>query len=241
MQHEMLVPIDRSKVYKVVFDRIKNLVDSGEWPAGMKLPPERVLAEKLAVGRPSVREAIRILEATGYIEIITGQGSFVRDRSKKDIQQEHLRLLQSMLTEDENVVDLLEVREMLEPNIAAMAAADMVQDDIENLERIMLKMEANPGNMDAVVEENINFHLALTRSTGNKVLEQMHKILLESAREPFRRFLQIPGRIEQSLDGHRQLLNAIRSRDPENARSLMLSHLRKRYVEPDTDAMRAAE
>jgi GntR family transcriptional repressor for pyruvate dehydrogenase complex len=235
MQHEMLEPIERNKVYRIVFDRITRLIDSGEWPAGMKLPPERVLAEQLTVGRPSVREAIRILEVTGYIEVITGQGSFVRDRSKKDIQQEHLRLLQGMLKEDENVVELLEVREMIEPGIAAMAAAGMEQADIENLEGVLLKMEASSADIETMVEENVTFHLALTQSTGNKVLVQMHKVLLESSREPLLRFLRIPGRLQQSLEGHRELLEAIKARDPENAKRIMLAHLRMRYVEPDTD------
>jgi GntR family transcriptional repressor for pyruvate dehydrogenase complex len=229
----MLRPIDRIRVYEAAVQQIRTHIESGEWPAGMQLPSERELADQLGIGRPSVREALRILEALDLIEIRLGQGSFVKQRSPRS---QHVRLLQSMLQEDAHVVELLEVREILEPQIASLAAQCATDEDIATMEDVVRRMEAALAQGATGVEENIEFHLALTQAVGNSVLYQVHQMLLQLSRDPVARFFQVPGRMRRSLQEHRQVLEAIRGRDPQRAYQAMLGHLRARFATPNSVA-----
>ena len=225
----MLKPIEKTKVYEAAVDQIKAQIEGGEWPAGTQLPSERELAEQLGIGRPSVREALRVLEVMGLIEIRPGQGSFVTERSPEAQQME---LLQSMLQEDEYVVELLEVRELLEPHIASLAAQSATEDDIRCMESILKHMESRFRNGETGADENIEFHLALTKAVGNRVLYEVEGLLLKLSRDPVERFFQVPGRLTRSLEGHREILDAIKERNPHGAQQAMLAHMRTRFAVP---------
>ena len=225
----MLKPIEKTRVYEAAVDQIKNQIEGGEWAAGTQLPSERELAEQLGIGRPSVREALRVLEVMGLIEIRPGQGSFVSERSS---EAQQMQLLQSMLQEDEHVVELLEVRELLEPQIASLAAQSATEDDIECMEEILEQMERNLNDGGTGVDENVEFHLALTKAVGNRVLFEVHQLLLKLSRDPVERFFQVPGRLTRSLEGHREILDAIKERNPHKAQQAMLAHMRTRFAVP---------
>jgi GntR family transcriptional repressor for pyruvate dehydrogenase complex len=226
----VLTPIQKTKVYEAIVEQIKANIEDGVWPEGMQLPSERELAEQLNIGRPSVREALRVLEVMGYIEIRPGQGTFVTERSA---QSQHIQLLESMLQEDNHVVELLEVREFFEPQIALIAAQSATEDDIKHMESIVERMEAVVADGGTGVDENIEFHLALTKAVGNRVLLQIHQLLLYLSRDPVEDFFQVPGRLVRSLEGHREILEAIKERNPQKAQRRMLEHLRTRFAVPD--------
>ncbi len=228
----MLTPIDRTRVYEAALDQIKSHIESGEWPPGSQLPAERELAERLNIGRPSVREALRVLEVMGLIEIRLGHGSFVKDRNSS---AQPIQLLQSMLQEDGYVVELLEVREILEPQIAFLAAQSATDEDIRGLEEVLNRMDRVVAEGGVGIAENMEFHLGLTKAVGNRVLYQVHHMLFELSREPVERFFRVPGRMTKSLQGHREVLRAIRERDPEKAYDTMLTHLRARFAVPDSN------
>lgn len=226
----MLTPIQKTKVYEAIVEQIKAHIESGVWPEGTQLPSERELAEQLNIGRPSVREALRVLEVMGLIQIRPGQGTFVTERSK---QSQQIQLLESMLQEDNHVVELLEVREFFEPQIALIAAQSATDEDIRRLEGILERMEKAVAEGGTGVDENIEFHLALTKAVGNRVLLQIHQLLLYLSRDPVERFFKVPGRLTRSLEGHREILAAIKERDPHKAQQSMLEHLRTRFAVPD--------
>lgn len=228
----MLKKIEKTKIYEIAVNQIKDQIENGTWAVGSRLPSERVLAEKLGVGRPSIREALRVLEVMGYIEIKPGQGNFV---TKPNSDDRRAKVLQSMLQEDANVVELLEVREILEPQIAYLAAQSASEKDIRVLEGILDQMDKHNNLGESTFEDNIDFHLAVARSVDNKVLYQVQKLLLKSSRETVARYFQVPGRNTKSLVGHREILDAIRDGDSELARDLMLQHLRARLVEPNNN------
>jgi len=227
--HTMLMPIEKTKVYKAAVEQIKAAIESGDWPPGTQLPAERELADQLNIGRTSVREALRVLEVMGLVEIHPGQGTYVALHSN---QAQPIELLQSMLQEDVHVVELLEMRELLEPQIAYMAAQSATTEDITCLAEILERMESSLAARQSGVEENIEFHLALTRAAGNRVLLQFHQLFFELSRDSIERFFQVPGRAEESLAGHRELLQAISEHKPEEARQRMLAHLRSRFAVP---------
>lgn len=227
----MLTPIEKTKAYEAAVEQIKAHIESGEWPPGMQLPSERELAEQLNISRPSVREALRVLEVMDLIEIRLGQGSFVKKRTN---QSQQIQLLQSMLQEDAYVVALLEVRELLEPQIAFLVAQSATEEDIRNLETILDRMDRVVADGGTGVDENIEFHLALTKVVGNPVLSQVHQMLLELSRDPVERFFRVPGRMVKSLQGHRKVLEAIKQRNSQGAYQSMLEHLRARFAVPNS-------
>jgi GntR family transcriptional repressor for pyruvate dehydrogenase complex len=234
----MLKPIQKTKVYEASVAQIRTKIESGEWPEGMQLPSERDLAEQLNIGRPSVREAMRVLEVMGLIEIRPGQGSFVTRQSN---HAQQMRLLESMLQEDDRVVELLEVREMLEPQIAFLAAQSATEADIACLEDILARMEEKLADGETGVDENIEFHLALTKAVGNDLLFQVHELLLKLSRDPVERFFQVPGRLTRSLEEHREILETIKCQHPQEAQRKMLVHLRARFAAPNSHTAEAED
>jgi GntR family transcriptional repressor for pyruvate dehydrogenase complex len=137
-----------------------------------------------------------------------------------------------MLQEDVHVVELLEIREMLEPQIACMAARSATEGDIAYLEEIVQRMEQSLAAGRSGVDENFEFHLALTKAAGNRVLLQFHHLFFELSRDSIERFFQVPGRAEESLAGHREILQSVRERKPQEAQQRMLAHLRTRFAVP---------
>jgi len=226
----MLTRIEKIKIYEAAVDQIKAQIENGTWAVGDRLPSERELAEQLGVGRPSIREALRVLEVMGFVEIRSGQGTFVsvRNSTKRGAQ-----VLQSMLQEDEYVVELLEVREMFEPQIAYLAAQSATDEDIARMEEILRRMEESTRRGSSGVDENIEFHLAIAKAVDNHVLYEMQQLLLKSSKEPVQRFFEVPGRFGKSLVGHHEILEAIKNHDPEQARTCMLNHLRTRFMVPN--------
>ncbi len=196
------------------------------------MPSERELADQLGVGRPSIREAMRALEVMGYIEIRQGKGMFVAEPTQSE---KRVKILQSMLREDAYVVDLLEVREIFEPQIAFLAAQSATDVDIAEMEKIIERMEKHAKAGESSVDDNIDFHLAIAKSVDNQVLYQVQKLLLKSSKDIVTRYFDVPGRKKYSLAGHYEILKAIKERNPEQAKQVMLTHLRSRFAEPDNN------
>jgi GntR family transcriptional repressor for pyruvate dehydrogenase complex len=225
----MLTPIERTKVYQAAVEQIRDGIENGDWMPGAQLPSERELAEHLSIGRTSVREALRVLEVMGLVEIRPGQGTFVRFNSN---HAQPIQLLQSMLQEDAHVVELLEIRELLEPQIASMAAQSATAEEIAAMQAILERMRTSLAEGKTGVDENIEFHLAMTRAAGNRVLLQVQQLFFELSRDSIERFFRVPGRSAHSLQGHIEILEAIRGRRPQEAQKRMLAHLRTRFAVP---------
>lgn len=233
-----LRPVERQRVYDSIVDQIQQLITSGTWLPGQRLPSERELTETLSVGRTSVREALRILEGMGFIEIRAGDGSYVKDRI---VLPSRLQNLIGLIQGDDYIVDLMEAREMLESQIAFMAAESATPEDIADLEAILDRQAASiESNGDGKVEENIGFHLRLTQATGNRVLVELQQIFFQLSHEAIAELFRVPGRPSESLHQHREILQAVKERRPTDAHRLMLDHLRSRYTRPtrsDTDSI----
>ena len=226
----MLEKVKKTQTYEIVVDRIKNEIEEGSWKPGTGLPSERILAEQLGVSRPSVREALRVLEVMGYVEIKPGQGTFAKE---PDQNEKSSRLLLSMLTQEDNVLEVLEIREIFEPQIAYLAAESAINRDILVMEEIIERMDAHMRAGESTVNDNIDFHLAIARTTKNKVLYQVQKILLKASKDAVMRYFEVPGRDNKSVIGHKQILTAIKDRDADLAKQLMFEHLRTRLSAPN--------
>lgn len=217
-----LESIQKTKVYEEVVAQLERLILDGALRPGDKLPPERQLAERFDVSRSAVREAIRALELKGFVEPRPGEGTLVRVPSIDSL----LNPLASLLGQKrELVTELLEVREMIEPSLAAHAARNAGPEDLARLEDILNRQKEKVARQELAIEEDTEFHYTIARATKNSVILKVLDMMMDILRDSRERSLQVGGRREKSLAGHRRIFNAIKRRDPEAAEAAMRQHL----------------
>lgn len=210
--------------YEQVADQIRKLVSDGTLKPGDLLPPERELAAKLGVGRSSIRDAVRTLEVMGILEPRQGHGTVVRDLSTDAL----VVPLASVLTRKREMVqELLDVRRMIEPGLAARAAKNATGEEIAQMAAILERHEAKLRRGEQAVDEDDEFHYAIALAARNSVVLRVLDVLMDLLRESRSRSLQVPGRPRRSFDGHRRILRAIQRRDAEAAETAVKKHLKE--------------
>jgi len=233
------VPEKGQKVSERVAGLILDQISNGDLTPGQRLPGERQLAESLGVSRVSVRAALQKLKAQGFLEAVQGGGTRVIS-SAGDMDSPLTALLR---TNSENLHDLAEIRGDLEVWAARKAAMNATEEDVQRLERVVAAMEKARGTDKAV--EDINFHYALARATGSVVYVHIFDVIrdtLTSTLEyhkyrPVREFIDDEILTEQ----HRSVLEAIRTRNPDNAAKAMSSHLESVLKRYEAEKLRQAE
>jgi len=214
--------VRRTRVFEGVAQQIQRLIVDGALKPGERLPPERELASRLAVSRSSVRDAIRILELTGLVVPRQGEGTVVSDLSPESVAAP----IASMLVRKRALIaELLDVRKMIEPALAARAAERASPEDVERLEEILDRQAAKAARGESTVEEDGEFHYQLALSAQNAVVRSILDVLMQLLRETRARSLQTPGRPRRSLEGHRRILAAIRRGDARGAERAVRKHL----------------
>ena len=213
--------IRRNKVYEEVAKQIERLILQKLQP-GDKLPSERELAEMLQVSRSSIRDAIRSLELMGLVEPRQGAGTIVRELSAESLVNPFANALKRR---QELVSELLDFRKMLEPPLAARAAAHASPDEVSEMEEILQRQEATLSHGEASIDEDAEFHYSVALASGNSVVLKVLDILMDLLRESRERSLQLKGRPQKSLAGHRRILAAIKRHDAEAAIDAMRRHI----------------
>lgn len=234
--------IKRRRLYQDVVGQIHDLIRDGTLKPGDRLPPERELAEQFEVSRSSIREAMRALELQGLVASRPGSGTFVSTDSLESL----VAIIASSLGgAREYLDDIFEVRRLLEPQIAALAAERATEADINRIAEALEHQEQQIARGETGAEGDTSFHFGMAQATHNwaivKVMSTIADILLQSRDLS----LQAPGRPQRSLASHRQILDMVRRRDVEGARPAMEQHISE--VEPaqfpaskGTDSARAA-
>lgn len=199
---------------------LEQLLQDGVWRPGDQLPGERDLASRFGVSRSSVREALRILELHGWVDIRQGDGTRVAHPSES-----FGRRLRSRLHEEDFIAELFEVRRILEPAVAALAAERSDEKGIERLEELLYQQQLSAADLYRFVELDLDFHKTLAELSQNAVLSEIVVLLAAELRQTrltatARRF-----RPQSTLVEHRRILEAIRASNPEAARKAMLAHL----------------
>ena len=208
--------------YEQVAEQIRKLIASGALKAGDKLPSERDLCRTLGVGRSSIRDAVRTLEVMGILEPRQGHGTLVRDLSADAL----VVPLASVLTRKRELVsELLDVRRMIEPGLAARAARNATPEEIGHLEDILRRQQAKVRRGEPGIEEDSEFHYAIAVAARNTVVLRVLDVLMDLLRESRTRSLQSPGRLERSFAGHLRVLRAIKRGDPAGAERAVRQHL----------------
>ena len=209
------------RLYHTVAERIKELVRDGAYPPGSRLPGERDLAEKLGVSRVTVREAQIALEAVGMLDIRVGSGVYVLRKSSES----------ASALPDVGAFELTEARSAIESEAAALAAATITEEELDQLDQIVERMDTDTdpdGPLEADADRD--FHLAIARATkNNAMLETVERLWCIRTEKPEVRqaYDSICGMNPQKrLKEHRDIAVALRKRDPERARKAMRTHFK---------------
>jgi GntR family transcriptional repressor for pyruvate dehydrogenase complex len=213
--------VRRNKVYEDVARQIERLILKKLRP-GDKLPSERELAETLAVSRSSIRDAIRSLELMGMVEPRQGAGTIVREISSSSIASP---LANALKRKEELMSELLDFRLMLEPPLASRAATHASAEEISEMEGILERQAEKVRSGESTIAEDSEFHYFVALASGNSVVLKVLDILMDLLRETRERSLQIDGRQQKSLAGHRRILAAIKRHDAEAAKAAMRRHI----------------
>lgn len=216
--------VRKTKVYEKVAEQIQRLIRDGLLKPGDMLPPERELAETFQVSRSSLRDAIRALELMGMVEARQGEGTVVREPSGEAVASP---LTAVLLQQRQFVSELLELRGMIEPTLAARAAAHATSEDLARLEDILRRQKENVRRGELAIEEDSEFHYAIAQASNNKVVLQVVDVFMDLLRESRKQSLQVEGRLQKSIVSHQQILKAIARHDGAAAENAMRRHIQE--------------
>ena len=216
------------RLYEDIVQEFSSLIRQGVLKPGERLPSERVLADQLQVSRSSVREALRSLELQGLVISKRGSGTFINT----DNLESMVALLASTLTSGADTLKhIFEMRHMLEPQIAALAAQRANKQEVAELESILEEQVKEIADGGTGVDSDTAFHFAMASATHNSALVKVISAVEDILRRSRNQSLQEPGRPQRSLASHREILGMIHSGDASGARRAMEYHLTT--VEPE--------
>jgi GntR family transcriptional regulator, transcriptional repressor for pyruvate dehydrogenase complex len=214
-------PVGRLKISHSIAAQLELLMTQGVYEVGGRLPAERDLTERFGVGRSTMREALRLVEAEGMLRIAHGVGVFVISDSKRPEHGRSLLLVDGELT----VPELFEVRSALDRDAADLAARRITPDETEKLTSILAAAEGPDVDDDEFVRLDARLHRTIAEITKNRLL--LH--IADSISGPFVRHSQqvigLPGRREAAHAGHRAIVAAIVARKAARACQAALAHL----------------
>ncbi len=217
-----LEAIRKNRVYEAVAKRIERLIVE-EMKPGDKLPPERQLAESFNVSRSSIRDAIRTLEAMGLVEPRQGAGTVIRELSHDSVVTPISSVL---LRKRQMVSELLDVRKIIEPPLAARAAQHATAEELAEMEAILRRQGEKVARGELAVEEDTEFHYSIALAADNSVVLKLLDVLMDLLRDTRERSLQVAGRLQKSFSGHQRILAALKRRDAAAAEKAMRQHIR---------------
>jgi len=207
---------------KQAVDRLRDLILQGQFSAGERLPPERVLARELGVSRSTLREAIRALVVMNVLVSRHGDGTYVSSL-EPDLLAEPFELMVSL--SDESLFHLFEVRRVLETACAGLAAERISDEEFAEFDRILEHSEAARDDPEELLDRDVELHTAIVRATRNPLLIRIMSGVGALALAGRRRTIGLPGVADRSLADHARIVTALRRRSPETARAAMAAHL----------------
>lgn len=216
-----LQPLEPKRLYRQIADQLRTLIGKGEFAVGARLPAERDLAKQLGVSRPSVREALIALEVEGRVEVRTGSGVYVLDRSRRATVPEQVL--------GWGPLELIRARRVLEGETAALAATSAKRADRDAIARALDEMREQAARGVMPLDADRAFHLAIVQASGNAVLTETVQGYLDSRGGAL--FKRLGGYFETdkswqaAISEHGAVEAAIVARDPEAARAAMHEHM----------------
>lgn len=204
-----------------VAEEIRSQIMRESMKVGDKLPTESELMERFEVGRSTIREAIKQLQAENIVVIRHGKGSFVADRT--GIRNDPLGL--SFEEQSQVLRELMEVRLLMEPNIAEKAALRHTPEDAEAMHNAIRCMAEASERGEDYMRFDYDFHLAMAESLHNSVLRRMYPVIFEAIAQGYHRTAHVHGSARVALGYHRDILDAIERGDASAASESTRRHI----------------
>lgn len=218
----------RRSLSETVLEQLLTQLRNGSVRPGDRLPGEHELTRMLGVGRSSVREALRALITLGLVETRSGRGAVIVARSPNPLARLGTGADVADALQKWAVLDLLEVRESLEGQAAALAAERATPLDLLTIERHALEIERRIEAGLTYFGPNAVFHTAVARASHNNILAESVQQLVGQVRVYRERLMQeIQGMPSGDVAEHRAVVEALKDRDPERARAAMVAHIRR--------------
>ncbi len=221
--------VQTSRLYEQIVQQIEESILTGALKTGDQLPSERDLAQQFGVSRTAVREAVKALREKGLVEAYSGRGTFITNGTSRAVRESFDRLIK--IGQPDSLLHLAEVRAILEPEIAALAAARMEEQYLVTMKEAYAVMDRKPGNPDAYIEADLDFHLALAEAAANPLILSLIDSIVAVLREQRIRIFKVEGGPERGQFHHKRILHAIEQRDPAKAREAMRAHLEQVRVD----------
>jgi GntR family transcriptional regulator, transcriptional repressor for pyruvate dehydrogenase complex len=223
----ILKPVQKNRLHEEIILQIQQKIFTGELSEGEKLPPERILADSLNVNRATVREALKKLELLGLVDILHGDGIYVKDYLKSG----NLDLIKDLAygKDDTNMDilrDILEVRNIIVPEMAALAARRRSDEDLAAMERLLSDQALS------VQDRDIALHAAIARAGRNLLYIFMHNFFSQMFADFGHLYFHSEENRARSQRFHEQVFRAISNRKSDEARRVTLEVLR--YAEKKT-------
>ena len=214
-----------SRLYEQIVQQIEDSILKGTLKAGDQLPSERELALKFGVSRTAVREAVKALHEKGLVEAYSGRGTFITDGTTEAVRQSINLMMRFDQTEGSE--NLAEVRQILEPEIAALAATRIQEPQLVLMREAFTVMNEALQDPDAYIEADLDFHLALAEAAENPLILSLLDSIVGLLREQRIRIFFEDGGPQRGQYHHARILSAIERRDAEASRAAMRDHLQQ--------------
>lgn len=219
--------IKPKKIYEEVSEAILSMIKDGTLKPGDKLLSVHQLAEQFQVGRSAVREALSALRAMGLIEMKQGEGTYVKSFDASSLT---MSLNHTLLMKQEDIVNLLEVRKVLEVGAVRVAAARRTEENLHNMQHWLCEMKRGAGDEKAGEEADFRFHMSIAEASHNSILLELMNHVSEMIAEAIgetRRILLYGEQTtaERLLEEHQKIYDLVLERDVDRAQQAMLEHL----------------
>ena len=212
-----------SRLYEQIVQQIEESVLNGSLKPGDQLPAERELAQRLGVSRTAVREAVKALREKGLVEAYSGRGTFVTDGTTQAARQSFDLMVK--VGQQEGAPHLAELRLILEPGIAALAAVRVKEEDLTAMREAVAVMDRAQDDPEAYIEADLDFHLALAETVANPLILSLIDSIVGLLREQRIKIFNVEGGPQRGQVHHKRILEAMERRDAEMARTAMRAHL----------------
>jgi len=217
--------VKTSRLYEQIVQQVEDAILKGQLKPGDQLPAERDLAHSFGVSRTAVREAVKTLREKGLVEAFSGRGTFVTNGTSHSIRQSLDLMIR--INPLEGSANLAELRLVLEPEIAALAAARIEEQLLSTMREAVEEMDRSLRDPDAYVEADLDFHLALAEAAGNPLILSLLDSIVGLLREQRSRIFNVDGGPERGQLHHKRILAAVEQGNPEAAREAMRAHLQQ--------------
>jgi GntR family transcriptional regulator, transcriptional repressor for pyruvate dehydrogenase complex len=217
--------VQSSRLYEQIVKQIEDSIERGELKEGDQLPAERELALQFGVSRTAVREAVKALREKGLVEAYPGRGTFITSETSNSIRLTFDRMIKS--GPRDGTLHLVEVREILEPEIAALAAKRVTEENLNELREAIGIMDGAKTDPHSYIEADLDFHLALAEAAANPLILSLIDSIVGVLREQRLSIFKVEGGPERGQYHHKRILEAVENHDSSGARDAMRAHLRQ--------------